>query len=83
MTRTPARSAFWAEIERDAVSGEEHDAGETGRDHHVVALEGRRLAVPGEVRLEQDLGDAARLGQAAAAPSAPRVWPPWQSTMSE
>ena len=53
---------FLAEIGGDAVSGKEHDAGETGRDHHVVALEGRRLAVSGEVRLEDDLGDAARFG---------------------
>ena len=32
---------FLAEIEGDAVSGEEHDAGEAGRDHQVGALEGR------------------------------------------
>ena len=32
---------FLADIEGDAVSGEEHDAGEAGCAHHVVALEGR------------------------------------------
>ena len=82
--RDAHRPGLVGEVVGHAGAGEHHDANGQGFEELIVALERCRLGMPCPVRLEDDLGDLARVRPASGDLSpAPRGVPPWRRIMSE